>query len=574
MNDNSEAPIVGKDRRYSRLVVIILLALVSLSGAVIIFCNDKPTAYSASIVKKQTVEVSPDTLIPDTVIVPESTSMAQVAQVAQVAQAAQSAPAIKPQIKVKDTLPMNGILSLQDEIALLNDDYTVPFTNSFMPGKTDKILLTDYLAKTANGYQLNMHSSSFLTTPTYYDSSLYTSAGFNSRAFYAFNASDGKLKWGSSLSDDGPSSAVIVDSLVVFNTESCTVFALNRFSGKQVWSKWIGDPLLTHLATDGDCIYTAYPSMGFAFDPVAIRRFTHIRPSHAIAAMQAKTGDVKWQRWLDGDIMTSPIICGDEIYLTTFSGTLYKIRKSDGKILNAATLHASSLPTIYKRKIYLAQRINDTTGKAREAIIEVDQKDFKVLRTLLIQDAPYLDYNIVSKASYKQHANTLDMGNGFGQTPDNSGWRKASKLIGQSNVSSLQNFMGSTVIADKGKLYSSFGDSLVCIDIDKGLQMWSRKLPGDINTAGGSLATSPLISGEYLVTVTLRGNVLILDKSNGKLEQSFAIGASVRNQPIIVNNRMFVPTENGKLVKVDAGKLALSDWPMFMKNNAHYMNAD
>jgi outer membrane protein assembly factor BamB len=474
-----------------------------------------------------------------------------------------------PTICASDTQPIVlKPMSHQEEVAFLNQKSSFPFDNNFLDG-TSMPKESDYrLQRKKNGYVLKMGDNSFLSTPSYADGHLYTSGGFNSRSFYAFNATSGKADWAVDLSDDGPSSALVLDSCVIFNTESCTVFALNRFTGEQLWAKWIGDPLLTHPVSDGKLVFTAYPCMTDALSPKKTERFKHLKPSHAFAAMDVKTGAMVWQRWLDGDVMTTPILHGEEIYVTTFSGTLYRLSKHDGKILKAANLQATSLPTIVGSKLYTTQR-KIVGGKVSEAIVELDRLSLKKLRTLAVHEAPYLDYAVQKSTKFAGECRAMDALNGFFEMPEQSGWRKASKLIGLANVSSLQNFVGSTVVANAGKLYSNMGNRLVCLDIVTGAELWHRDIEGDLAAEGGHLATMPMILAKYLVSVTLDGKVLILDKQDGRLVKSYATETQVRNQPIVVAGSIYITSTDGKLSCIDTHNKQFDGWAMFLKNNAH-----
>ncbi len=462
---------------------------------------------------------------------------------------------------------MAGSASLREEIEFFNQDETFPFDNRFHSGQTFKKKANILRKKTESGYVLNLKSPSFIATPSFYKGTLYLSGGFNSKSYYAIDAKTGNVRWASDLNDDGPSSAIVTDSMVIFNTESCTIFALNRRTGEQIWSKYIGDPLLTHPVSDGKYVYTAYPSISMHTNSQRLEQFQHIKPSHPFAAFDVQTGDVVWRRWLDGDVMTSPILNKGKVYLTTFSGTLYKLRSSDGKIEQAARLKPTSLPTIAGNHIYITQR-RKRKGKVYEAVVELNQ-DLTIRRTLAVHPAPYLDFAFVKKGKLKRNARKWDASNGFPSAPDIAGWRKASQLIGQSNVSSLQNFVGSTVVYDDKHLFTTMGDTIRCISLASGEEVWAYGIEGSLLKEGGHLATMPLVSNEYVVSVTHNGKVLLLDKATGDLKESFATKTYVRNQPVIVDGKIYVSSTTGKMSCIDTQNKALDGWPMFLKNNSH-----
>src|SRR5262249_33409675 len=92
---------------------------------------------------------------------------------------------------------------------------------------TPRKLAASALSTSKKGYRVQLPSKAPIPTPTVYRGKLYVSGGFHSKEFYCLDAATGKMIWGRDLDDDGPSSAVCDNGVVIFNTESCTIFALN-----------------------------------------------------------------------------------------------------------------------------------------------------------------------------------------------------------------------------------------------------------------------------------------------------------------------------------------------------------
>ena len=127
-------------------------------------------------------------------------------------------------------------------IAINSDKGNKPKTN-FKKGHVNQTTLKDYFHETENGYYIQLPSTTIVPTPAVVDGNLFLSGGFGSKQYYNFDALTGKLKWAIDLDDDGPSSPAISDGLIVFNTESCTIFVCDLVTGKMVWSYYLGDPL-------------------------------------------------------------------------------------------------------------------------------------------------------------------------------------------------------------------------------------------------------------------------------------------------------------------------------------------
>ena len=86
--------------------------------------------------------------------------------------------------------------------------------------------------------------------------------------------------------------------MCVLNTESCTIFAIEAKTGKQLWSFWLGDPLTSSPTIADGLVFAAYPAQG------AENGTLPPGVNHALAAFDLETGKIKWQLWLDGDVMS------------------------------------------------------------------------------------------------------------------------------------------------------------------------------------------------------------------------------------------------------------------------------
>src|SRR5205085_1057956 len=85
--------------------------------------------------------------------------------------------------------------------------------------------------KTESGFEIQFDNHSPVSTPTLFNGRVYSSGGFNSREYYAFDAKTGAGGFALALSDDGPSASACEQGVCVFNTESCTTFAVDAQTG-------------------------------------------------------------------------------------------------------------------------------------------------------------------------------------------------------------------------------------------------------------------------------------------------------------------------------------------------------
>lgn len=429
------------------------------------------------------------------------------------------------------------------------------------------------LTKTKDGFVIQLPSSNNVPTPSIRDGKVFVSGGFGSKEYFAFDAKTGATKWAVSLDDDGPSSAVIEDGVIVYNTESCTLFACEAESGKQLWSYYLGDPLMSMPAISNGRVFTAYPCTANAEATMEVKEegktvYT-MKYTHVLAAFDLKTGKILWQKWIDGDIMSAPIAEGENLYITTFPGTVYKFNQSDGNILSAKYLRATSAPVIKDGEMTVSRR-TDEDGKVMESIAHGNASEMKVEKQHNRKEAHYLSKDVQLKSRLKSEANQDDAGNGFsGGAPSSAGAKAAENNIGQGNVSSLQSFQGSRTLSYKEDNFNTMGDEIVCTDSKDGQVKWKSKLSGDMHKEGGFLATPPLAAGGKIVVATYAGEVQIRNAGSGAVETSYSTGEPVRYQPIVEEGWIYVTTTTGKMVAINTGNPQLTGWPMWGKDAGH-----
>lgn len=508
--------------------------------------------------------------------------------------------------------------SVLEKLRMLNSRVELPAAE-FRAGSVEPLEFeADRVKRTPDGFVIQLPSESPIPTPTVYRGKLYVSGGFSSQEYYCFDANSGKLVWAVELDDDGPSSATPSGDTILFSCESCTLFALDAKSGAMRWSHWLGDPLLSMPMVAGSDVFAVYPATPDADVPdEAVQK--DFEPSHIIAAFDVATGGLQWRRWIDSDCMTTPIVAGDDLYLTSLTGTLYRFGKKGGAMRLAERMRATSAPVAVDERVYLSRRADDA-GKADvlECIASQDRATNALQYAAAQHSAPYLDQAVQREAAFSKQAEEFEapnaIGGGFGGGFGGSGGGffsvppgssdgtqddgvdesvvpakqttvpaadkpesevvqepvdalavkqlQAADVIGLGNVSTLQTFHGSRPLYRDGRLYSCMGDHLVCLNSETGKVLWKVALEGNLREAGGHLATPPIPAGDHLLIATIAGQLRLIDPLTGKTERTWEVGSPVRFPPAVEAGRIYVGTQDGKLVCIETGDASLTGWPM------------
>lgn len=428
---------------------------------------------------------------------------------------------------------------------------------SYRPGHAaPRTLGADVLKKRPDGFEIALPGSFPIPTPALHEGRLYASGGFGSKQFYCFDARSGAFVWGADLDDDGPSTPAVEDGLAVVNTESCTIFALEASTGKPAWSWWLGDPLMSAPTIAGGRVFTAWPAAG--------AQARHPEASHVVGAFDLRSGRLLWQKWVDGDVLSAPVASGGDLVAATFTGTVFRFRQDTGELVSALKARATSAPVVVGNELHFSRR-SEASGAACEALGVWSEGRFQA--QYADKRALYLDPAVQSGAAFSLQSEKLDAGNGFsGAAPDTANAEKALSNVGQGRVASLQSFQGSRILHRDGANYSCMGDEVIRSDPKTGKTVWTSRLAGDLAKEGGFLGTPPIAAGSALLVATLAGEVLRLDAKTGAVAARHKVGGPVRFAPVAEGGRLYVGTQDGRLVCIDTGDASIGGWTQWGAN--------
>jgi len=211
----------------------------------------------------------------------------------------------------------------------------LPSTDKVKEGKAAEFRFGRESEHTGWVAQLPEHAQ--LVTVAYGGGKIFVGGGFGSNSMYALNAATGAREWTrQSLVDPGPTSAVVDDQELAYNTYSCTMEVLQTSTGKVLWTKWLGTETPNPPAFSGNLVIASHPSEG----------------GYQLSAYKRKNGNDVWSSAIDNHILSVPVVVGDSVYVSTASGSLYKIGL-DGK--RAWIFHGDVFDVVTKHSRWLAR---------------------------------------------------------------------------------------------------------------------------------------------------------------------------------------------------------------------------
>ncbi len=364
------------------------------------------------------------------------------------------------------------------------------------------------------GWATRIPDSEQLPAAAYGDGRIYVSGGVSTTSFYALDAGDGAIQWvTTNLEDNGPTAAIYEDGRVLFNTESCTLFALDARTGKRLWKKYLGDPTLAQVASAHGLVYAAHPDDD---DEVML------------SAYKVTDGSWVWTRYVGSELLGAPVVHGDSVYATNLQGTLFRFGAVDGRRHWRAHLRASTAPWIAGDEVFISRR----NGRREEQVV-VDVDRGTLLRT--------------------HHAVA---GSHVWDVPHDA----------DDQMKEVWAFEGSRPVVAGGVRYVAMGGEVRATDAATGAPLWARRYaPAPNRRSLGTVA----LAGPQVVVSTRDGQLFGIDVDTGYTLWAYDLDTPVVAQPIIAKGWVYVATATGYVIGLHVADASLDGWHMFGGNPKH-----
>ncbi len=378
----------------------------------------------------------------------------------------------------------------------------------------------DYLEKTDIGYNICFKSKTQTSTPLVVDDNFYMHNGYLERGFYCFDMNDGSYEWGVELAESGVSTAVCDEDIILLNTYSCTLYAINAKTGELIWSKWLG-PILYHTpSVKNGKVYAVYPNnLDFLNDKS--------KGEFVLVCFDLQNGNIIWQNWLNAEVLSAPVVTEKNVYLTTLSGSLYLFDNSNGEKINSLNCNATTPPTVVNDRVFVTQKVK---GKF----------DYEENVVYSAKDLSYI------------------------QAFSNLRGKVKTEIYFLSNADKM-NHSGSRMLHFKNKNYNVIDSRLICSNPNNGAIIWSAEL----SKKPEDNASMPVIVNDRLIIGSIDGYVRIFNAENGKKLSEFNTGEQICIQPAVNNGIISCGTKNGKIVTIDTKDKSLTGWNQWCIDGGH-----
>ena len=389
------------------------------------------------------------------------------------------------------------------------------FRLEFMEPKIESSELEPKVLEITNrGFNLNFPNEGTILSPAVHKDRLFVSSGYYSPNIYCINAQTGEAEWGIKLAESGPSVLVIEDGILLINTQSCTLYAIDINTGMLAWSKWLGPNIYHSPAIFEGKVYASYPD-----------GIDYSNNDFVLAAFDLKTGEIVWQSRLKGEPLGAPVITDNHLFITDLNGWIYNFNAETGKNMASAKVYATCPPVIHNQNVWVNTLSDKSSG---------------------------------SKLSVFNQA-TLQAKNQFNQFNDSA----FSAGFYSLNAADKMSYSRNRVLIQGNNYYQINKKGLISFS-DNGSVKWT--IPMNAN-----LSFNPTIgvAGNYLITTEDKTKIALIDPIKGQKVQEYQVADIISSEPIVVNGWIYCGTKNGKLVAINTKDKTITGWHQWGMNAQH-----
>jgi outer membrane protein assembly factor BamB len=392
------------------------------------------------------------------------------------------------------------------------------FRTEFMDAKvTPTKLDSDLLEITEQGYHLNFSDDGPILTPAVSDDKLIISAGYYNPNIFCIDPNTGDFIWGLKLAENGASVMVIDDGMLLINTQSCTLYAIDLEKGILAWSKWLGPNIYHSPAVANGKVYAVYP------DAIAYNTDNFV-----LAAFDLKTGDVQWQTRIKAEPLSAPVVADNQVFISDLAGFLYNFDAIKGT--RNAIIHANavSLPLFYNNRVWVntKNKVEDQTS----CLTCFNPSNLKIIKTFTeIIDSTY------------------------------------SGQLRQLPAAHLMAYSRSKLLADSKTFFQINNQGLQALNKDNLTPIWTIPFVNN-------LKSKPILTfaNKYLILSYNNANINLINTNNGQILKTFKLTSPLSSEPAVYKGWIYCGTQTGQFIALNTKDASISGWNQFGMNAKHH----
>ena len=288
--------------------------------------------------------------------------------------------------------------------------------------------------------------------------------------------------------------------------------------------------------------------------------------------MNLHTGEPQWEQVIDGDVITAPVVEGDEVFCSCLNGTSYCLKAATGEIIWRHENEGTSAPLVVGGRVVFAEKEKRADGvyqrvrrKHRGTGVNSDPE------SMYVRAAQYLSVEKSGGSPIKEtQAGQLDGQVGFVSAPSSAKLDEAAAHLGVGRVSGAWAYQGSRAAYARGRLFNTHGPCISChLDEEQALD-WEATVKGRHVDLDDQVFLPAAVGRRKPVPEYDAGPRAVRRAGlRQTLVSSMTCDVRSASNHASRNGRMYFGTLNGELICLDTGSDDADGWHMWGGNAQH-----
>lgn len=334
-------------------------------------------------------------------------------------------------------------------------------------------------------------------------------------------------------------SAPVTNTSLIFTLDATQTVRASRIdNGSEVWterlkgvSKRDKSAIGGGLAVAGDVLVVA---SGYGY----------------VSALDAATGTQKWRRELGAPMTGSPTIDDGRIFVNSNNNEVFSIDLATGEIMWSDQAISESARVLGSSSVAAVEDFVIAPFSSGEVIAYLAANGRRLWTDALTQAGRFTPISEINDIGSRPV-----LGAGLVFASSQSGTTAA--IDGRSGARVWTQPVGSTrapALAGRFLFVLGTENELACLDASTGEAYWVtqlRQFQNEKDKKKRISYSSPVVASGRLVLVSSRGELLAFSPQDGTQTGSLKLGDTVYIEPIAAQGRLFVLTDDAKLIAID-----------------------
>jgi outer membrane protein assembly factor BamB len=259
-----------------------------------------------------------------------------------------------------------------------------------------------------------------------------------------------------------------------------------------------------------------------------------------VVALDARSGKKLWEKGLGVPVRVSPTATGERVFVVTKEGQMYCLSGSDGTELwtfqgqsERASILVNSSPAVEGDMVVVPYPTGDVValraanGQAVWSESLARSRTASSLSAMSDAARPVIAGGAVFAAGHAGRMVATSL--------------KTGERLWSLTVASIQQ----PWVAGDNVFVVDTGGQVVAITRNDGKIMWASRLPGSATWSG------PVLAGNRLWLTSSKGQLASVEASTGKVGSTQDLGSPIFIAPVVAGGRMYVLTDNAKLIALN-----------------------